>query len=378
MLENVKTGRAEPGIKHTHIISKVRYKSCVLDSIKTCDMGLLMGSPVLDNILTKLVSKLQHVENKDAQITSIPIENMSANCSSSKGTSVKEEGSTAKKQKVFHVPQIKTENAIKILTSPSLEYFRKNHYSEKIPVVLKGGIDYWPAMSNRRWTPEYIQHVAGCRTVPIEIGSQYTDENWTQSLMSINSFIDTYISNQPSTPNIAAGVGYLAQHQLFDQIPELRRDISIPAYCCVGESDDVDINAWFGPAGTISPLHTDPKHNILAQVVGRKYIRLYADKFTDLVYPHQGILSNTSQVDIEDPDLEKFPRFKEAPYMDCILEPGEMLYIPPKCWHYVRSLSISFSVSFWWEWPTFRADYVEGYFDRIIHLIPEGQTHVCH
>lgn len=36
-------------------------------------------------------------------------------------------------------------------------------------------------------------------------------------------------------------------------------------------------------------------------------------------------------------------------FVDCILEEGEMLYIPPKWWHYVRSLTTSFSVSFWWS-----------------------------
>jgi lysine-specific demethylase 8 len=54
-------------------------------------------------------------------------------------------------------------------------------------------------------------------------------------------------------------------------------------------------------------------------------------------------------VECEEPDLEKFPKFAEAPYLECLLKPGDMLYIPPKHWHYVRSLSVSFSVSFWWQ-----------------------------
>lgn len=69
--------------------------------------------------------------------------------------------------------------------------------------------------------------------------------------------------------------GYLAQHPLFDQVPALRRDIAIPDYCALSypmahhegsAQEDVAVNAWFGPAGTVSCLHFDPKHNLLCQV----------------------------------------------------------------------------------------------------------------
>ena len=54
------------------------------------------------------------------------------------------------------------------------------------------------------------------------------------------------------------------------------------------------------------------------------------------------------QVDVEAPDLFEFPKIRDAVYQECILKEGQMLYIPKGCWHYIRSLSVSFSVSFWW------------------------------
>lgn len=304
----------------------------ILKAIMTCDMGLLMGAAIMDNILQVLVQILQHEAKKPT----------------------KEEDETehieAKKPKLecSHGPVIREDLAVPRIACPSLESFKANYLLPLKPVILEGIIDHWPAFHQHPWSIEYMRSVAGCRTVPVEVGSRYTDEEWSQTLLTVNEFIDRYILSKDGVK----GLGYLAQHQLFDQIPELKEDIRTPDYCCLGEGDDDDItvNAWFGPGGTVSPLHQDPQQNFLAQVVGSKYIRLYSPEDTDKLYPHPSqLLHNTSQVEVENPDVERFPEFTKAPYLECVLQPGEVLFIPVRHWHYVRSLELSFSVSFWWS-----------------------------
>ncbi|KAM3961571.1 jumonji domain containing 5 [Aphomia sociella] len=234
--------------------------------------------------------------------------------------------------------------SLDILSCPSMEHFYRNHILKDQPVVLSNCINHWPALS--KWKDiNYFKQIAGSRTVPIELGRVYTDSDWTQKLMTIDEFIDEHIY-QCHGPT-----GYLAQHQLFEQIPELKNDISEPEYCCFSDSNEaVDVMAWFGPKGTVSALHHDPKRNLLTQVVGAKQIFLFSPNDTEYLYPHEHeLLNNTAQVDPREPDLEKYPNYKNAKPYYCVLRPGQMLYIPPKWWHFVESLSVSMSVSFWWN-----------------------------
>ena len=330
------------------------------ESIKTCDLGLLLGSPILDNILAKIIGyiqeKLQEIPGKKLTLNSAENEFVRPQSYSDHTTSpltsceqlVHDSSNDSWSQTKRAKLTCADEEIIERIFCPSLDKFQNEFMANEVPVVLQGVMDHWPARGLRQWSFNYLQEIAGNRTVPVEIGSRYTDESWTQKLMTINEFVNGYIVDSADCKNVA----YLAQHQLFDQIPELANDIIIPDYCCLGNNEEADVivNAWFGPKGTISPLHHDPYHNLLSQVVGEKYLRIYSTTESEKLYPHDSfLLVNTSQVDIENPDLAKYPLFETAQYKECILKAGEMLYIPRKHWHFVKSLSVSFSVSFWWS-----------------------------
>ncbi|KAI8137202.1 hypothetical protein BJV82DRAFT_363134 [Fennellomyces sp. T-0311] len=238
---------------------------------------------------------------------------------------------------------------VKRLTEvPSFVSFAQLVNDDQPFVIPKGAIEHWPARS--KWPSlSYFVAVAGDRVVPVELGSKYTDSGWQQKMMRLEDFLRDHVVD-------TTAMAYLAQHDLFYQIPKLANDIDVPDYCCCEPElterypeapPDVIQNAWFGPRGTVSPLHHDPYHNVLVQVVGSKYIRLYPPSETERLYPYDGIMSNTSQVDVECPDWNEHPLLKKAHYVECVLQAGELLYMPPKWWHYVRSLETSFSVSFW-------------------------------
>lgn len=278
------------------------------------------------------------------------------------------------------------------------------------PLVLTGLADAWPARAERPWAkPDYLlsRTLGGRRLVPVEVGRSYVDAGWGQRIVRFAEFLGEFVvvdvepslllsSSAEEAEGSNRPTAYLAQHQLLLQLPHLRGDILVPDLCYTApprhptdpaqdqpELDEPMLNAWFGPPGTITPLHTDTYHNLLVQVVGRKYVRLYAPQESRRMRARgkeDGVeMGNTSLLDVgvvegwdsrsssssdgglegqeeeegDDSDGQQAEEerllFKTVPFVDCILEPGDTLYIPIGWWHYVRGLSVSFSVSIWWN-----------------------------
>jgi hypothetical protein len=105
---------------------------------------------------------------------------------------------------------------------------------------------------------------------------------------------------------------------------------------------------WLGPAGTVTPLHCDFDDNIFAQIWGSKRIFLSPPHHDEFLYPSEANpMLFGSPFNPEAPDFEKFPLARQASMIECIVNPGDLLYVPAGWYHQVRSLTFSLSVNRW-------------------------------
>jgi hypothetical protein len=222
--------------------------------------------------------------------------------------------------------------------------FYRWYYCLNCPVVLNSMMDAWPAL--HIWTPHYFRELFGSETVEVMMGrtsdsdyeinceqhkgrmrmDQYVD--MVQCAGSTNDFY--MVANNRSLQRGGALYPLLSDLRFFDGILD-------------PWNTDGKLFLWFGPAGTVTPLHHDSMNILLAQVLGRKKVILIPSFQTHLVYNH---LSVYSRADPDVSDCDRYPLFKNVTRMELELQPGDVLFIPVGWWHHVRSQDISISVSF--------------------------------
>ncbi|MGI4848359.1 MAG: cupin-like domain-containing protein [Janthinobacterium lividum] len=105
---------------------------------------------------------------------------------------------------------------------------------------------------------------------------------------------------------------------------------------------------WIGPAGTVTPLHCDYDDNVFAQIWGSKRIFLAPPHYDEFLYPREAnAILFGSPINPEAPDFDRFPLARQAHFIECIVNPGDLLYVPAGWYHQVRALTFSLSCNRW-------------------------------
>jgi hypothetical protein len=239
--------------------------------------------------------------------------------------------------------------------APSSENFQRNYVRVNQPVVITGVANSWPAMQH--WTPDFFRSTfPDVRVVftawesdnPKNDPTDYYEKR-KKHATGLGSFIERMNTEQDFSRN------YITQFPLFRGIPELRNEVGsldelmdVPASFATRLKKEPTM--WLGPAETVTPVHFDGADNLLVQIYGRKRLTLIPPSQSHCLYYPCLRLGHVhySPVDIEEPDFEQFPKYRDATPLEVTLEPGEILFIPVRWWHHARSLEKAISLNFWW------------------------------
>jgi hypothetical protein len=209
------------------------------------------------------------------------------------------------------------------------------------PIAIRGMARQWTAY--RRWTLEFFEREArGVQVVAIK--SIIETERTQRVTVDLSDYVRSILAEDGSVVG-GPQQTYVSFLPLFEVMPQLKADI--PMREVFGPFTITSQSAWFGPAGTITGLHTDNFPNLLTQLRGRKGVILFPPSPLNRLYlsPKFEIGTVLSQVDLREPDWDRFPRLRELVPIVCILEPGDGNYIPTGWWHYVVSETPSISLT---------------------------------
>jgi hypothetical protein len=145
---------------------------------------------------------------------------------------------------------------------------------------------------------------------------------------------------------------YLSQFPLSNVPAGLRQKLKAPRFipenCSVAST-----NLWFGPAGTVSPLHFDQNHNLLHQHYGHKHVVLVDPRQFHLLNPadKNSLNERVSSLDLVPSRFTIDLSPLGSACLETVLGPGDVLFVPAFWWHHVMSLDIAISVNHWWRAP---------------------------
>jgi hypothetical protein len=230
------------------------------------------------------------------------------------------------------------------------------------PVVLRGLVSTWPAVQrntgDRSRLVSYLRELDAGLPVytvvaqPDERGRFYYGKdlrgtNFGKVASPLASTLDHLLrlEHAPRPPSIAVQAASVNQ-----ALPGFTRDNTMPLL-----EPGIEPTFWLGNRALVAP-HFDVNDNIACVVAGRRKFTLFPPEQIENLYVGP-ILDAPggvpiSRVDIREPDLEQFPRYRmaQASAMEAVLEPGDALYIPAPWWHAVESLDgINLLVNYWFS-----------------------------
>ncbi|MBX3166934.1 MAG: cupin-like domain-containing protein [Candidatus Eremiobacteraeota bacterium] len=225
------------------------------------------------------------------------------------------------------------------IDAPSRDEFSRQYLLPGRPVVMTGLVQQWPSWGewNLDWFESRYGHLA------------LSGNNSLQGTRSVQ--VGQYLQSLRER----SGDGLYLDAMPLAWLPGMRESMVLPPYMPTDRKTEVLV--WVGPEGTCLNFHKDNhspldgNQNLLCQLLGRKRVVLVGPEHDEKMYPEAQLPNDylRSRVRLDQPDPDAFPLFEQVQLWETEVGPGDTLFIPAHWWHYVRSLEISMTVTFWWR-----------------------------
>ena len=99
-------------------------------------------------------------------------------------------------------------------------------------------------------------------------------------------------------------------------------------------------SSYYDKADATTSIVLQENHrHLMCQLYGKRKIILFSPDQADFLYPtrdnspkNKNKTLNKSKVDFWNPDYKEYPKFNDSKYLEIILSPGQILYIPYGWW----------------------------------------------
>lgn len=229
------------------------------------------------------------------------------------------------------------------------EDFHREYFVKARPVIITDATEDWPA---RKWTIQNLADRVGSNEVWVRGKTNLEDYRVGKSYTIRRDTFGSYCKDLLAG-NARARSSYLAVASIAQVFPQLLDEVPLPIYLENYGKLHLGPYLWLALAGHYEFCHFDPDDNFLIIIQGKKQVRLVGHSL-DPLYPNPlGSQGKTiqSQVNLDKPDLEKFPLFSKTQVQYCTLSPGEMLFIPAFYWHQVNALETGISMNMFYGDP---------------------------
>lgn len=245
---------------------------------------------------------------------------------------------------------------INIYENITKEYFVQEIQSKRRPAILRG-VNIGECIS--KWTPDYLIQTVGDLEVKIHVSSEgqldFIKKNFLYKTIKLGELVKRVSRDHQDEYFICPKEYYYLRSlsserrgrevaDLKIQFPQLLNDIKIPDF--FNEKDFFSSVLRIGSPGLQLWTHYDIMDNLLIQVKGRKHVVLFSPSDVPFLY----LKGDKSEVlDINKPDLKLFPEFLKATRYECVLESGDILFIPALWFHNTLALTYGIAVNVFWK-----------------------------